>query len=287
MRHYPSKAILFGEYSVLLGSQVLGVPLSDRYGYWSTEAGRNSKLTYGFIDHLLSNCSDFLDPDKIQHITDRKLFYRSTIRRGYGTGSSGAISAAIYDYCAIRHADDNDISTLRQQLSTIESFFHGKSSGFDPLISIKGSPILKDQQGIYTLIESESLPRHSISRLYLLDSGDRRRVKGLVPRFINMDRDDSTIGQGLVELNDNIITKLVSDQDISQDIAELSAFQLSYMQPMIIDHLRSHWQKGLETGDYFIKLCGTGGGGYYLIYIVNEDLLNDQFPYQLVPLEGL
>jgi mevalonate kinase len=287
MRHYPSKAILFGEYSVLLGSQVLGVPLVDRYGYWSTERGRNSKLTYGFIDYLLSDCSDFLDTHKVQQIADGHLFYRSTIKRGYGTGSSGAISAAIYDYCAISPADDHDISSLRQQLSAIESFFHGKSSGFDPLISIKASPILRDQQGNYSLIDADVLPRRSISKLSLLDSGGRRKVKGLVPRFIEMNREDPSIGQQLVELNNNIIRRLLIDEDISQDLANLSAFQLEHMRPMIIDQLASHWQRGLESGDYFIKLCGTGGGGYYLIYIINEDVLNDQLPYQLVPLAGL
>ena len=59
------------------------------------------------------------------------------------------------------------------------------------------------------------------------------------------------------------------------------------MQPMIIDRLMPFWQEGLTKGDYFIKLCGTGGGGYYLIYIVNEEALQSTLPFQLVPLEGL
>ena len=285
MRRYPSKVILFGEYSVILGSQVLGVPLSDRYGYWSQEPGRNSRMTNGLIDYLIKECSSFLDVNKIKEIGSGQIFYRSTIKRGYGTGSSGAISAAIYDFCSIQL--EVHIPTLRKQLAKIESFFHGKSSGFDPLISIKNNPILRDEHGDYKLLNPSAIPQHSIAKIYLLDSGDRRRVKGLVPRFMEINKEEPSIGMQLTELNNTIITNLLADQDINVDVANLSAFQLEHMQPMIIDRLMPFWQEGLTSGDYFIKLCGTGGGGYYLIYIVNEEALQSTLPFQLVPLEGL
>ena len=285
MRRYPSKVILFGEYSVILGSQVLGVPLSDRYGYWSQEPGRNSRMTNGLIDYLIKECSSFLDVNKIKEIGSGQIFYRSTIKRGYGTGSSGAISAATYDFCSIQL--EVHIPTLRKQLAKIESFFHGKSSGFDPLISIKNNPILRDEHGDYKLLNPSAIPQHSIAKIYLLDSGDRRRVKGLVPRFMEMNKEVPSIGKQLTELNNTIISKLLADQDINVDVANLSAFQLEHMQPMIIDRLMPFWQEGLTKGDYFIKLCGTGGGGYYLIYIVNEEALQSTLPFQLVPLEGL
>ena len=48
----------------------------DRYGYWSSDPGSNSKLTYGFIDYLLSSCSDFLLTDKIQQIATGEMHYR-------------------------------------------------------------------------------------------------------------------------------------------------------------------------------------------------------------------
>ena len=285
MRRYPSKVILFGEYSVILGSQVLGVPLSDRYGYWSQEPGRNSRMTNGLIDYLIKECSSFLDVNKIKEIGSGQIFYRSTIKRGYGTGSSGAISAAIYDHCSDQV--EENIPILREQLAKVESFFHGKSSGFDPLISIKKNPILRDEQGDYKLLNPSAIPQHSMAKIYLLDSGDRRRVKGLVPRFMEMNKEVPSIGKQLTELNNTIISKLLADQDINVDVANLSAFQLEHMQPMIIDRLMPFWQEGLTKGDYFIKLCGTGGGGYYLIYIVNEEALQSTMPFQLVPLEGL
>jgi mevalonate kinase len=33
---------------------------------------------------------------------------------------------------------------------------------------------------------------------------------------------------------------------------------------MIPEDYRPLWQKGLETGDFSLKLCGSGGGGFIL-----------------------
>ena len=33
---------------------------------------------------------------------------------------------------------------------------------------------------------------------------------------------------------------------------------------MIPQQFHEIWQKGLETNDYYLKLCGSGGGGYIL-----------------------
>ena len=33
---------------------------------------------------------------------------------------------------------------------------------------------------------------------------------------------------------------------------------------MIPKQFHSLWEKGLETNDYYLKLCGSGGGGYIL-----------------------
>ena len=33
---------------------------------------------------------------------------------------------------------------------------------------------------------------------------------------------------------------------------------------MIPTQMRGLWSKGLESGEYVLKLCGAGGGGYIL-----------------------
>ena len=33
---------------------------------------------------------------------------------------------------------------------------------------------------------------------------------------------------------------------------------------MIPQQFHELWQKGIDSGDYYLKLCGSGGGGYIL-----------------------
>ena len=33
---------------------------------------------------------------------------------------------------------------------------------------------------------------------------------------------------------------------------------------MIPENFHKIWKKGIDTNDYFLKLCGSGGGGYIL-----------------------
>ena len=33
---------------------------------------------------------------------------------------------------------------------------------------------------------------------------------------------------------------------------------------MIPDSFHQLWQQGIDTNDYYLKLCGSGGGGYIL-----------------------
>jgi mevalonate kinase len=45
---------------------------------------------------------------------------------------------------------------------------------------------------------------------------------------------------------------------------QLSKIVLGNFKPMIPVKFHQMWQKGLDSGDYYLKLCGSGGGGYFL-----------------------
>jgi mevalonate kinase len=47
---------------------------------------------------------------------------------------------------------------------------------------------------------------------------------------------------------------------------DISAFQLALFQPMIPESIRPIWQQGLDTGSHCMKLCGSGGGGYVMLF---------------------
>jgi len=53
-------------------------------------------------------------------------------------------------------------------------------------------------------------------------------------------------------------------------LKELSGVVLKNFKPMIPSQFHEVWQKGIETNDYYLKLCGSGGGGYILGF--TEDL---------------
>ena len=45
---------------------------------------------------------------------------------------------------------------------------------------------------------------------------------------------------------------------------KLSRVVLNHFKPMIPKQFHSLWQQGIDSGDYYLKLCGSGGGGYIL-----------------------
>ena len=51
---------------------------------------------------------------------------------------------------------------------------------------------------------------------------------------------------------------------------------------MIPDEFHHLWKKGIDSGSYFLKLCGSGGGGYILGFAPNiEQAKNDLKDYNL------
>jgi len=47
---------------------------------------------------------------------------------------------------------------------------------------------------------------------------------------------------------------------------ELSRVQYLYFDKMIPKSIKEIWLEGLENRKYFLKLCGAGGGGFFIIY---------------------
>ena len=48
------------------------------------------------------------------------------------------------------------------------------------------------------------------------------------------------------------------------NVKQLSKVVLDNFKPMIPKRFHAIWRKGLESNDYYLKLCGSGGGGYIL-----------------------
>ena len=101
-----------------------------------------------------------MDLSKLRQDTENGMYFDSSIPQGYGVGSSGALVAAIYDKYAIdkitvlENLTKEKLLKLKAIFGEMESFFHGKSSGLDPLNSYLSLPILINKNNI----ESTHLP---------------------------------------------------------------------------------------------------------------------------------
>ncbi len=108
----------------------------------------------------------------------------SNLPMGYGLGSSGTVVAAVYDRYGL--VTIQDPLELRNLFAEMEAFFHGKSSGIDPLESFLGKPFRITAEKLELL--GEDLLDRGIS-VCLFDTKTERKTKPLVEYFHTMQED--------------------------------------------------------------------------------------------------
>ena len=266
-RTYPAKLLLFGEYTVLSGSRALAIPLHLWQGRLKTSAS--------VTDQDLLHFSNYLDEKKIfsgescvafRQVVAGGLYFESNIPRGYGVGSSGALCAAIYDRFFADTADDGDISNIRRDLAVMEGYFHGTSSGMDPLVSLMNVPILRELNS-YHLLPGLKWPDGI--QLFLLDSGVERTTGHLVQEYLQWTTHDNFNIQclrPLVQSVDHAISFFINAHLPSfwEHLKLISYLQFDYFRPMMTDSIPALWESTLDEPGIAVKICGAGGGGYYL-----------------------
>lgn len=267
LNSFPAKVLLLGEYTILNGSKALALPYGELSGKWSfdkseTDARFSSRKSLrSFIDKsgaknidLEKMKSDFLDG----------LWFDSMIPQGFGLGSSGAVIAAIFErYGKIKHQLDED----KRQMASLEDFFHGSSSGLDPLVSHVKKTLL-----IHSFAEVEVLQETpNLKGFFLLNTGKPRQTGPLVSLFQEKMKDPQ-FKQGCADIlakdvNFAIDTVIKNDRsNLFHHLWHISKFQWEFFPEMIPTKQRGLWTRGFETGDYVLKLCGAGGGGFLLGY---------------------
>lgn len=262
-KNFNAKILLFGEHLVNLGSDALSIPYEKFSGKLIKTDSLDSRLN-PFLDFLKSSQFDFLDNTKLSKVSG--LEFSSNIPEGYGCGSSGAIVSACYAH--FRTDDVNDSKVLKNRFSMMEAFYHGKSSGTDPLISYFNSPIkFNADSNIQKLPELNfTLEEYS---LILVDSGHSREGKKYIKWFMNNCEDEefkSILTKELLPASQTCISTLLkNDEDNFKNSFEIiSRFQLEHMDKMIPEHMKKLWIKGFESGKLYLKVCGAGGGGFFI-----------------------
>ena len=155
---------------------------------------------------------------------------------------------------------------IKNLLSIIESKFHGKSSGLDPLVSFYSKPILLSNQKIKLLDDID----YRDYRIYLIDSNINASTKKMIEIF-NKKMNDTDFytffNNDFISKTNVCIDNLLNNSSSFQDsIKELSEITFNNFQEMIPNQIKEKWEYGLNTNSYFMKLCGSGGGGFFTVF---------------------
>lgn len=265
-KKYPGKLLLFGEYTVMYGGNALAMPSSEFYGNWTF--GSDIRID-NYLRYLLErNWNITPNLPKIQNDISN-LIFQSNIPVGYGCGSSGALTAACFE----RYFESQmDLNETRSTLADMESFFHGQSSGFDPLISLMQEKHLNEGGNVRSI--ELSLPEGLFC--YIMDSKTPRSTKSLVAEYQYKMETDSKFKaktNELLHINNDIISSWVNQASLSfKELKELSKLQYELLDFLILKDIKQVWKMGLDSGEFTTKLCGAGAGGFYLIFSENQHL---------------
>lgn len=281
-----SKILLFGEYGIIEDSKGLSIPYNFYKGALKSDenptedAKKSNQSLVKFVAYLKQLQTE--QPDLVtfniellQNDVNHGMYFDSSIPQGYGVGSSGALVAAIYDkYAAnkitvLENLTREKLLQLKLIFSNMESFFHGKSSGLDPLNSYLSLPILINSKDN---IEAAGIPSQSATgkgAVFLLDSGIVGETAPMVNIFMENLKDQGfrkMLKSQFIKYTDSCVENFLQGdmKSLFKNTKELSKVVLSNFKPMIPEQFHQIWQNGIETNDYYLKLCGSGGGGYIL-----------------------
>lgn len=281
-----SKILLFGEYGIIQDSKGLSIPYNFYNGALksdenpSDEAKKSNQSLVKFVAYLKQLQTEqpelvTFNIDVLQNDVNSGMYFDSSIPQGYGVGSSGALVAAIYDKYAtnkitvLENLTREKLLQLKVIFSNMESFFHGKSSGLDPLNSYLSLPILINSKDN---IEAAGIPSQSATgkgAVFLLDSGIVGETAPMVNIFMENLKDQGfrkMLKSQFIKYTDSCVENFLQGdmKSLFKNTKELSKVVLSNFKPMIPEQFHQIWQNGIETNDYYLKLCGSGGGGYIL-----------------------
>ncbi|SFB66693.1 mevalonate kinase [Flagellimonas taeanensis] len=284
-----SKILLFGEYGIIKDSKGLSIPYNFFKGALKrdkdlSEMARKSneslKAFAGYLKNLDKELVSF-DMEALEMDIADGMYFDSSIPQGYGIGSSGALVAAIYDRYAtdkitvLENLTRDKLLQLKKIFGKMESFFHGKSSGLDPLNSYLSLPILINSQDN---IESTSIPSQNTNgrgAVFLLDSGMTGETAPMVQIFMEKMKQEgfrSMVKNQFIKHTDACVEDFLNGnvKSLFGNLKQLSHVVFDHFKPMIPAKFHQLWKQGIETNDYYLKLCGSGGGGYILGF--TEDL---------------
>ena len=271
---FNSKILLFGEYGIMHDSDALSIPYKRFNGFLAKsnnltedqkKSNRNIESLYEYMiqeEYL----GDIINSNKLKEEIDSGLYFESNIPIGSGLGSSGALVSSIISRYSKVDLKSFSNAELKKIMSLIESKFHGNSSGFDPAVSYFNKPMLYSNQKIKPIdtIAFEDF------KVYIIDS----RIESSTKKMIKTFEDKMIDSEFRLFFNNKFITNtnqcinhLINTPELFRNsIKELSNDTYNNFHEMIPNNIKNKWKEGIRNDSYYMKLCGSGGGGFFLAY---------------------
>ena len=271
---FNSKILLFGEYGIMHDSDALSIPYKRFNGFLTKsnrptedqkKSNRNIEYLYDYIiqDKYLSN---IINSNNLKEEIDSGLYFESNIPIGSGLGSSGALVSSIISRYSKVDLKSYSNAELKKIMSLIESKFHGDSSGFDPAVSYFNKPMLYSNQKI-KLIERIAFKDFKV---YIIDSQVESSTKKMIKTFEDKMIDSEFrlfFNNKFITNTNQCIDHLINNPELFRNsIKELSNDTYNNFHEMIPNNIKNKWKEGIRNDSYYMKLCGSGGGGFFLAY---------------------
>jgi mevalonate kinase len=289
-----AKILLFGEYGIIKDSKGLAIPYNFYQGALkisseetdeALKSNKNLVKYYKYLNQLDTELVSF-DLEALKEDLSKGMYFDSSIPQGYGVGSSGALVASIYDKYAIEkitvleNLTKEKLVKLKKTFSLMESFFHGKSSGLDPLNSYLSLPILiKSSDNV----EATGIPyqKEGKAAVFLLDSKIIGETEPMVSIFMNKMKNEGfrkMFSEEFAKHTDSCIEDFLHGdvKSLFSNVKHLSKVVLTNFKPMIPSAFHKLWKQGIDSNDYYLKLCGSGGGGYILGFAKDYEKVKEQ-----------
>jgi mevalonate kinase len=283
---YSSKVLLFGEHIINKGARGLAMPTEQFSGCFSFEktdddSAKKSNESLLKLAHYITRDSELENIINInQFLTDIEngLTFDSNIPQGFGLGSSGALVAAIvgeYGHETLKKSSD---VALRDIMAKLESCFHGKSSGLDPIVSYLNTPLIVAADDIKRVKFKKN--KETYFDVSLVDTGIARQTSTWVNTFMKMTKDEEfarLLDLSYLPANEICIDAFLANKyaHFWKSLKIISQLQYTYLREFIPRSLWKSWEQGLRYNEFYLKLCGAGGGGFMLCFAKKESENSD------------
>jgi mevalonate kinase len=275
-KFFHSKVLLLGEHIINKGATGLAIPFEHYYGVLKFgNLGENkiaasnqslTKLAHYIIYH--EQLSKLYNTNQILEDLERGLYFDSDVPQGYGLGSSGALIAAIYTAYRKPRKKTEELSEVKHELALLESFYHGKSSGLDPIVCFLNKAVLI-KNGEVTKVFEMPIKKEGALKIFLINTHIERQTSPYVNLFLKKCEDKQffdTVTKSLIPANEIAVESLLKCKytSLMNSVKIISQLQLNILPEFIPDKYKKVWKDGLSGNEFHLKICGAGGGGFII-----------------------